>query len=868
MTSDVGRKQLKVNPDRAPIRSATLLALALLLAALALVYSWSTLRITTDTAGMIDPEVPFRQHGLALERAFPGYKETIVAVVDGDSPEASEEAINALSAAMAAEDATFSKIRVPGGEPFFERNGLLYLDLETLTRLGDRLAEAQPLLAALSAAPDLTGIADFVTLASVESDEGGLPDRLDTLLGRMAEVTEAAIEGRPLHLSWKEQLDLGEHGPSRRRLLIAEPALDYGSLTPAKSAIDTLRGIAADLRIGAGEGGVRLRLTGSAMIEHEELASVRNGALWSGLSATAGVALLLVWGLGSIRLITATLATLFIGLIITAGLATLVIGRLNLISVTFAVLFVGLGVDFGIHLCLRYREEMRRLREHGRALRGALDAISRPLSLSALCAGLGFIAFVPTDYRGLAELGVISAIGMAVAWTASLVVLPAILDLMPIEAPDEAAASPAPRQPWTERFASSILGIAVIAAVSAVPLLPRVTFDFNPLNLKDPDSESVATFLDLERNPDTATNVISVLAADLAAADDIAARLRNVQGIGDVVTLTSLVPTSQPEKLQAIDDMAYFLGTLEPTERPPISDEARLGAFQKLCSALKGAGPVEGSGAHRLLQALEKLPEGAGEPRSKTLKDLERRLTSHLPGLFEKLDLALQAGEITAESLPESLRTDWVNDAGQAKVLARPAIGIQDNRSLERFADAALKAAPEATGTPIVVTEAGRVVVGAFVEASAIAFALITVVLVLVLKRPVDVLLVLAPLALAIVYTGATSVLLGLELNFANVIVLPLLLGLGVSGAIHVVMRRRAEARSESDPGQASTRRAVLFSALTTIASFGSLAISPHLGMASMGLLLTVAILWSLVCTLVILPALFALLEPQRDLPH
>jgi predicted RND superfamily exporter protein len=212
--------------------------------------------------------------------------------------------------------------------------------------------------------------------------------------------------------------------------------------------------------------------------------------------------------------------------------------------------------------------------------------------------------------------------------------------------------------------------------------------------------------------------------------------------------------------------------------------------------------------------------------------------------------------------LPASIRDDWVNAEGQARVMARPAIGVHDNRSLKRFAEAALDAAPDATGAPIVITEAGKVVIDAFVEASLIAFSLIILVLIVTLRRLVDVVLVLAPLTLAILYTAATSALLGLQLNFANVIVLPLLLGLGVSGAIHVVMRQRAASGDGEDAGLASTPRAVLFSALTTIASFGSLAVSAHYGMASMGLLLTVAILWSLVCTLIILPALLALFGP------
>jgi predicted RND superfamily exporter protein len=190
---------------------------------------------------------------------------------------------------------------------------------------------------------------------------------------------------------------------------------------------------------------------------------------------------------------------------------------------------------------------------------------------------------------------------------------------------------------------------------------------------------------------------------------------------------------------------------------------------------------------------------------------------------------------------------------------------MDDNRDLEHFADAVLAVAPAATGAPVVVTEAARAVIGAFAEASLIAFGLITLLLIIVLRRPADVVLVFLPLAVAVLWTAASAVILGLALNFANVIVLPLLLGLGVSGAIHVVVRRR-QAGAASAGGLASTPRAILFSALTTIASFGSLAVSSHLGMASMGLLLTIAILWSLVATLILLPALLTL-KPATTLP-
>jgi hypothetical protein len=218
---------------------------------------------------------------------------------------------------------------------------------------------------------------------------------------------------------------------------------------------------------------------------------------------------------------------------------------------------------------------------------------------------------------------------------------------------------------------------------------------------------------------------------------------------------------------------------------------------------------------------------------------------------------------VTRADLPPSLRERWLNAEGQARIQVRPAADVTDNAALQAFALAVLELAPHATGTPVIVMGGGDAVVGAFQEASWLALALITLLLVVVLGRLRDILLVLVPLGLAVLFTAASAVALGLRLNFANVIVLPLLLGLGVSGAIHVVMRWREEAEPER-VAATSTPRAVLFSALTTIASFGSLALSRHLGLASMGLLLTIAILWSLFCTLVVLPSVMALMGKAR----
>ncbi|HEX6141991.1 MAG TPA: MMPL family transporter, partial [Geminicoccaceae bacterium] len=605
-------------------------------------------------------------------------------------------------------------------------------------------------------------------------------------------------------------------------------------------------------------------LTGPAALDLEELQSVRAGATLAAVLTTLAVSLLLVWGLGSVRLIAATLFTLAIGLILTAAFAALAIGRLNLISVTFAVLFVGLGVDFGIHLVLRFREALAAGMERRDGLAEAVPAVAGALSLSALCAALGFLAFVPTDYQGLAELGVISAAGMALALVTSLTLLPALLSLF---GPAHASAVPAaPHKIAITHRPRLVLPISLLLAVGSIFALPMVGFDFNPLNLQDPESESVVTFERLAEDPRTSPYNIDVVAPDLEAAKGLADRLRALPAVGEVVSIESFVPDDQATKLEVLESLAFFLGpVLEPADAGELDPAGRRAAFERLRATLEtyfegGVERSEAPGAAALATALARFAAaGLDEAR---LDALDQALTGALPTLLDQLRSTIDAGRVTFADLPEELVDRWVSDGGGVRLLVRPAERVVGNDELRAFAEAVLAVEPAATGTPVVVREAGQVVIGAFRTASWIALGAISLVLIVVLRRLPDVLLVLIPLLLAVLFTAATAVLLGVQLNFANVIVLPLLLGLGVSGAIHVVLRARQSGSSENLE-RTSTPRAVLFSALTTIASFGSLAVSDHRGLASMGLLLTIAILWSLVCTLVVLPNLLALRRPR-----
>jgi hopanoid biosynthesis associated RND transporter like protein HpnN len=570
------------------------------------------------------------------------------------------------------------------------------------------------------------------------------------------------------------------------------------------------------------------------------------------------VTIILAVGFGGMRAVAACLLTLLAGLLWTAGIAAVLIGTLNLISVAFAVLFVGLGIDVCIHFTLRFREAATANRRV--ALVRAGRGVGCAMLLSAGCAAVGFLSFLPTAYRGLAELGLIAGIGMAVAAAASLTLLPVLLKLFRARGrPATYATVTGHRDPWLVRHRHNVLRIAVLLLAVGATLAPGIRFDMNPMNLRDEDAPSMRAFTDLTRDTETTPYVVNVLAEDLARAESVANRFRGEPMFGGARTLASFVPADQDAKLAAIEDAAFFLApVLRPaSDAAGASADDRAGAYATIRTALTRLGERADAVGKAARDVGEQLNQIGQDP---DLEALSQRWTGYLPRMLGLLRDGLSVERVALSDLPDDLRARWQTAQGRARVTARPVEPIRDNAEIRRFAQVALEVAPRATGAPVTIHKASDAVIGAFVRATAYAAAAILVILALTLGRARDVLLALAPLALAAVLTLATAALAGIPLNFANVIVLPLLMGLGVSSGIHLVLRARQAGDVASALGS-STPRAVAMSVLTTLASFGTLMLAEHRGMSSMGALLTIAVGFTLFAVLIMLPALLAALQ-------
>ena len=676
-------------------------------------------------------------------------------------------------------------------------------------------------------------------------------------LSMAAATTEDVLARRPAVFSWQEMLNGQRPAASDlRRFIEVHPILDYSALEPGRRSSNAIRQAAANLDL-ASKDHARIRLTGSVPMADEEFATVQQGALVNGMAAVVIVLVILWLALKSARIITAVFINLFVGLTITAALGLMMVGALNMISVAFAVLFVGLGVDFAIQFSVRYRAERHDVPELRSALAQAASKIGVPLTLAAAAVAAAFMSFVPTDYRGVSELGQIAGVGMLIAYATSITLLPALLAVMnpPGEPEPIGYRALAPIDRFLQTYRIPVIVGTVAIAVLGSPLLYFLTFDFDPIHLRSPATESISTLLDLGADPRVGINSINVVTPSLDAANAAAARLDKLPQVSSTTTLQNFVPQDQEKKLGLIQGLAQRLGPIlqRPTTSKPPTDAETIAALNGIADQLdKIAGDAKGPGAvaaKRLAAASRKLAQADAPLRATAQEAFVVPLQIDVANLSN----FLKAQPVTIANLPQSLKRQWLAPDGRARVEAAPKGDTNKTEVLRTFARTVLTVFPDAVGGPISILKSGDTVVTAFLEAGTYALLSIAILLWIVLRRFGDVLLTLVPLLLAGVVTLEICVLIGMPLNFANIIALPLLLGVGVAFKIYYITAWRA---GQTNLLQSSLTRAVIWSALTTATAFGSLWLSKHPGTSSMGKLLALSLVCTMAAAVLFQPAL------------
>ncbi len=838
--------------------------IGVLLAALAGWLAVSRLAISTDTSAMFSSSLPWRQREIAWDRAFPQSQDLLVAVVDGSVPEIADQTAADLAAALAQDRAHFRSVRRPDSSPYFDRNGLLFLDQKTLSDLLDRTIDAQPFLGQLVADPSARGLFAALSLLAVGVEHGEAdlkPFAASLRAFHTALATAAAGHAQPL--SWQSLIGgaaADKAGPYRFVLAQVQP--NYGALEPGAAATAAMRAAIAKLEF-VRSGQAHVRITGSVALSDEEFGTVAHGMLAGTIGSVLLIALWLTLALRSWRLIVPVLATLALGLCTTAAFAALAVGTLNLISLAFAILFVGIAVDFAIQITVRFRSALFRRGDVGLALVVTGHDVGPEVLVAATAAASGFLAFVPTSFAGVAELGLIAGGGMIIALVCTILFLPAAIALLHPRAEKQPVVVAVGEvvEAFLVRARWPVLGVFALLAVAGAVLTPTLGFDSDPLHTKDPNTEAMRTLRDLLASPLTDPYSVEVLEPSLERADALAKRLQSLQLVDQVLTLSSFVPKDQEPKLALLADAANVLAATltPPTPAAPVTAadlrlaaRTTLGHIEQVISKLPPDSPLRDIAGD--LRRLADAPDA-------TLLAANTALVRFLPQQLERLRAALDARPVTVADVPPEIARDWELPDGQARVEVLGTAATRDSAGLRALVAEVRTVAPQAQGTAVGIVESANTIISAFRDAAIFALIAIAAILTLVLRRPLDVGLVLAPLLLSALLTVVVIVISGLTLNFANVIALPLLFGVGVSFNVYFVMNWRAGANRFL---RTPTARAILFSALTTGTAFGSLAMSGHPGTSSMGVLLLISLGCTLISTFLFLPTLLRTLAPVR----
>ncbi|MCS5635620.1 MAG: MMPL family transporter, partial [Myxococcota bacterium] len=565
------------------------LVLAGLLTLAAAIYSGQTVRINSDDSALISQDEPFRLKYQQFIDVFPQFEETTVIVITSDSIDLSDDAASRMTDALAARPDLIETLYSPSADPFFEDHALLYLDPKDLEEVIDRLAEAQPALAALAEDPSLRGLVSEFQLSVDQLLEGEeLPPGFARMADRISDVTESLLLGRPSSISWADEF-LDQEGEVYR-IIIVQGRKDFEAKISSERLIGEIRALGEELGLSP-EYGVQMRLTGMVPLAHDELETLQSGLALAGALSLALLTVILGFGVRSLRIIISTLVTLVASITWTTAWAILSVGEFNLISAAFAVLMIGLGVDFAIHIGLRYEEETRQARPVPEALSRAGGKAGPSVALCSLTSAIGFLSFVPTPYPGLGALGIIAGGGMFISLFATLTLFPALLALMRAPSAQQANRVPllARLYPFIDRRAGTVVLVAAVVGIVAVGLSTKMKFDFSTLSMRDPGSESMRTLRALQEEEIVTDYSATILAPSMEEAERLALELEQLDAVLEARPPSWYVAGDQEEKLFMIDDAAFFLESIlnPPPPMDPPTDNQRVAALQGLRASIR-----------------------------------------------------------------------------------------------------------------------------------------------------------------------------------------------------------------------------------------------------------------------------------------
>lgn len=885
----------------------TTLVLCLGLAALASVYTIQHLGFISGRNDLISPDKQYVQLDEQYAKEFVGIDQLVVVVSPRDVQQG-KDFVTRLAEVLERDTTHVEEVFYRIDTSSLEGKKLLYLPPEDLRSLHRDLEEYQDLVRDLTTAPGLNtlfrSLNEQVSIGMVSHLVSGLlglepsaeptgekkPVKMAFFQSLLQELERAlSMADYRYHSPWgdffggAEELSDGGFLMSDNRhflFLMVEPKKSDGNVDVYQQAIATIRQSFAKLLPDFP--GLEAGVTGTKALSNDETLSTQADAGVATVVSLTGVTLLYLFFFRKIRHPLLIVTTLTVGLAWTMGFVALTVGHLTIITVFVAPMLLGIADDFGVHLISRYEEERSLGQSAAAALRTVFEHTVPGIAAGAFTTALAFYAVMLADFRGMQELGWITGSGILLSLLATLTLLPAFVVVIETYRPWRAETKQRPfltsafaaLGAFTERARRPLLLCAGLLTVGALAALPTVSFDYNLLHLQAHGTESVEWEMRIIKNSERSSWNVLATASSLEEAVRKAAAFASLPTVEAVESVASLIPNGQEERLQLIQTLQPLLRDLPPTLAPTtpvdVSDLRR--TLDKLRLKVReendGRDPVkkptepELSEVRRSLLAvikrLQTLPED--EARAK----LERFQDALFVDFRDKWSLLRNnldpSGPVTLADIPPQLKRRFVSENGQKFLLQVYAKkNLWDREPLEEFISQIRQVDPDVTGSPVIGYESIRAMQAGYIEGGMYAFIVIVVVTFCALRRFGDTLLAMVPLSLGMIWTAGLMWLFGLQFNLANLVAVPLIIGIGVENGIHLLHRFRED--GQSSPAtlvSGSTGQAVALFSLTTMVGFGSLLVANYYGIFSMGLLLTLAVGSVLVASLTVLPLLLS----------
>ena len=870
--------------------------------AFSLLVTATQLEFHTSRLDLIATGERYKQLDQAYSREFEDLPERVIVVIRSDHPETAKAFATALAQRWEM-DPTIDKVWYRIDVEALKRKALFYLSPDDLVALRQKLQEHQDLLQELVAAPTLQNLFALINreitaklvghvFTGFLEEEGKkeLPDL--SLLLALLQAMQQWLEGRhPYRSPWErwftQDTDTFSHDgflwSDDKHLLfvLADPKAQAGDFNRFKQGVQQIRADVRALRQAYPD--VEVGITGRAVLESDEMAVAQRDMTIASLLSLLGVAGLFVAFYRGLVRPALTILTLIVGVGWSLGFTSLVVGHLNIFTIVFGPMLIGLGIDYGIHFTSRYAAE----RAHGWSVRDALErtmtGTGPGLVAAALTTAAAFYLLLLTGFKGLGELGVITGSGLLLILLATLTCLPALLALeerrrhlrtTPERLQERARGSylaPLYRYPRITLAASAVLvGLSLLG-------LGRVGWDFNLLRLQAEGTESVIWVQRIFASAQRSVLFGKLMAESLEEVKRKAAALKALPSVAKVESLASVIPEDQERKLPLIRALRPFLAdiALPGVAAESVDLEALRAVLGRIAFKMveEEGGDAEDEGRraemrevrHRIDQVVATM-EQLGEAKAvQALSAFQAELFQDLAEKLAILQASVTAEPISIADVPSELRRRYIGKTGQYQLFVFPSEDIWEYQLLARFVADLQAVDPAALGSPVMNFAYLRTIKEGYEKAGLYA-ALGTVALTFLTFRGLGpTLLALIPLSVGALWTVGLIALFQVEFNVANLLLVPLLMGIGIDNGIHVVHRffaaaRLAEARV---PLARSTGLAIALSSLTTMVGFGSLMISRHRGMFSLGLLITLGVGSVLLASVMVLPSVLALLPAQ-----